>query len=103
MAIPKSVVKQGKVTRKNKNYYVTIGRVTKQIPVGALVSEKEIAKLAGQTVDVTIAGESIIALARLPVRIICYFPAGPILGVVQAEVQQFLEQKYTAAGLLPGE
>ena len=102
MANPKPVVKDGMVAFKNRKFYVTIGRAQKEIPTGAFVNADDLRKLVGQTVSVTTVGKSVVAIGKRP-GILCYFPADPYLfGVVQPALQQFLQEKYTQAGILTG-
>jgi hypothetical protein len=95
MAIPKPVVKEGKVVLKNRKYYVTIGRAQQEIPTGAFVSADELRKLVGQAVSVTMAGRSILALGKPP-RIYCYVPAPDpfITKLIQPAFQQLLKTQY---------
>ena len=103
MAKPKPVVSEGKVVSVNKKFYVQIGRARRPIPTGPLVDAAALKKLAGQPVQVTTLGKSVVAIGRPP-RIICYVPADPFLfGLVQPDLQQLLQKKYAEAGIIARE
>jgi hypothetical protein len=100
MASTKPVVKEGKVVSANRKFYVMIGRARTEIPTGALVDAASVKALVGKTVPVTIYGKSVVAIGPRP-GIICYIPVDPSLfKLVQPDLQQFLEKKYTDAGIL---
>lgn len=99
--MPKPVVKEGKVISSRGKFYVGIGRKRQVIPT-TLVDPDALKKLAGQTVSVTFFGKSVVAIGRKPGPIIiCYIPAPDLTKVVFPDMQKFLQNKYTAAGILP--
>jgi hypothetical protein len=100
--MPKPVVKEGKVVSARGKFYVAIGRSRKEIPT-ALADAGALKKLAGQTVSVTLFGNSLVAVGKRPGPIIvCYIPAPDVIKIVQPDLQAFLQKKFTAAGILPG-
>lgn len=100
MPKPKAVVTEGKVVSANRKFYVTIGRTKREIPTGSLVDAGALRKLVGQTVPVTLLGKSVVAIGKRP-GIICYVPADPFLfNLIQPELQQLLQKKYTEAGII---
>ena len=100
MQKPKPVVMEGKVVSANRKFYVTIGRTRREIPTGPLVDDAALRKLVGKTVPVTLVGKSVVAIGRR-FDIICYVPADPFLfKLIQPELQQLLQKKYTEAGII---
>jgi hypothetical protein len=100
MPAPKSVTKEGKVSFKNRKFYVTVGRAQKVVPTGALVSATDLRKLVGQTVPITTVGKSIVAIGKFP-GVLCYVPADPFLhDLVQPALQRLLQDKFVQAGIL---
>lgn len=95
----KSVVKEGTVVFANRKYYVAIGRAKKEIPTGAFMDAAALKRLVGQTVSVTIFGQSVVSIGRP--GILCYFPVDPSLfTLILPELQNALLKKYTEAGII---
>ena len=98
--MPKPVVKEGKVISSRGKFYVAVGRSRTQIPA-AFAEPDALKKIAGQSVQVTFYGKSLVAIGKRP-WILCYVPAPDIFKVVQPDLQRFLQKKYMDAGILPG-
>ena len=95
----KAVVQEGKIVLANEKFYVAIGRTRQAIPTGTLVDAASLKKLVGQTVSVTIYGQSVVAIGKP--GILCYIPVDPFLfNLIQPELQKLLQAKYTAAGII---
>ena len=98
--MPKPVVKEGKIVSARGKFYVVVGRSRTEIPAG-LANPAGLKKIAGEQVPVTFYGKSIVAVGRSP-SIVCYAPAADVFKVIQPDLQEFLQKKYTEAGILPG-
>ena len=51
-------VKEGKVTSVRDRYYVTVGQVKKEVPVGEIIDPAQIKSLVGKQVSVITAGRN---------------------------------------------
>jgi hypothetical protein len=98
-------VKKGRVVKQQKGFYVTVGQRKVQIPVGILVSQKDIAKMVGKDVRVVFSKQQsseIVAIGLWPVAekmvikkpwIICYIPALKTISSIDPAIRDTLITK----------
>ena len=102
--------KKGKVSASRGKYFLTVGRRRMEIPIGLVVSEREVRKLVGKEVHAVMFRSAVVALACFPKPkpkpwppeplpwpcyvILCYV-GGPetIFKSVRAEIRQKLISK----------
>ena len=96
----KMPTKSGKVSTARGKYFLTVGKKKMEIPVGTVVSAKEVRKLVGKEVHAAYSGSSVVAIGVLPkvvkykpipcYWILCYYPAPDILMKVMPEIRKKL-------------
>ena len=97
-----TTVKEGTVTAVRGKYYVTVGRLKKQIVVGDTTPEAEVKALAGRHVGVVLSGRTIVAIGG-PKRpwIICYVPVPDLFKKVREELRGDLLNLYAGLNVIP--
>ncbi|MBZ5581561.1 MAG: hypothetical protein LAQ30_05020 [Acidobacteriia bacterium] len=83
-------VKEGKVTSVRDRYYVTVGQVKKEVPVGEIIDPAQIKSLVGKQVSVITAGRNVVAISGLgwrPPIIVCYVPAPDIVKGIREDLR----------------
>jgi hypothetical protein len=102
-------VKQGRVKTVRGRYYVTIGKMQREIPVGEIVSAADVKKVVGTEVPVVVSGGAVVAIG-LPFNkaivkrrwILCYLPAPrDLFNKIDPELRRELIQRYVDLKVIP--
>jgi len=83
-------VKEGKVTAVRDRYFVTIGEIKREIPVGEIIDLAQIKGLVGQSVSVITAGKNLVAIGGLgwkPPIIVCYIPVPDFIRGIREDLR----------------
>jgi hypothetical protein len=97
-----TTVKEGKVTAVRGKYFVTVGRLKKEIVVGDSTPEAEVKALAGKLVGVVLAGRTIVAIGGLRRRwILCYIPVPDLFKSVREGLRGDLLNRYVGLNVIP--
>ena len=100
--------KKAKVTRARGKYFVSIGARKLEIPVGLIVSAKEVSKLVGKDVFVALSKKKPTEIAAIgdwprikkPTWILCNIPAPDMIRRVQDSVRKAMVSKMVSTKII---
>jgi len=96
------VQKPAKLVAVKGTYYLAIGDVRKELPVG-IIPAADLAKLVGKEVTAITAGRNVIAIVGPGIKLRpwpCYIPVPNLFKQIQLDVQQLILDKFVDEGII---